>query len=360
MKTIGILGSSGAIGKNVVELLRNTYQIKAAYHQNMPHKQAAIIYQQVDVEDKQQVADFIKDCAIVINCAGASYLHGETVAGLVAKQNGVYIDPFGADYLAEKLKGQFQGTFILSCGCFPGMTGIMQKSVMTELDKTEQILGWNPDRHVPSLYGTIDFILSGVNGFGISGSWYENGIEKKDSVNSYMKDMDGYEVRVTKYYTTELRQLVEKYQPDSAAWYTPVLSKALTEKMQTAIWSYMKDRNINILEQSAREICDYVRKNQSNQTDCQIMIRGIGQKNGKTVEKNLQLRTENSSVISAAVITAMVLYLEKHTLKQGSYYGAELLTLEDVADVLKKQGIQFINRQKAVEDKEDDYEEGYI
>lgn len=360
MKTIGILGSAGAIGKNVVELLRNTYQVKAAYHRNIPQKQAEVIYQQVDVEDKQQVADFIKDCAIVINCAGASYLHGETVAGLVAEQNGIYIDPFGADYLAEKLKGQFQGTFILSCGCFPGMTGIMQKSVISELEKTEEIQGCNVDRHVPSLYGIIDFILSGVNGFGVSGNCYENGEEKKDSANSYLKDMDGYEFRAAKYYTTELRQLVEKYQPYSAIWYTPVLNGVLTEKMQKAIWSYMKDKSIDVLKKSAREICDYVKKNQSNQTDCQIMISAIGQKNGKTVEKKLQLRTDNSSVVSAAVITAMVLYLENHNLEQGSYYGTELLTLKDVENVLMKQGIRFINMEKEVEEEEDDYEEGYF
>lgn len=360
MKTIGILGSAGAIGKNVVELLRNTYQIKAAYHRNMPQKQTEVIYQQVDVENKQQVADFIKDCAIVINCAGASHLHGEMVAGLVAEQNGIYIDPFGADYLAEKLKGQFQGTFILSCGCFPGMTGIMQKSVMAGLEKTKEIQGCNMDRHVPSIYGTIDFILSGVNGFGVSGSYYENGVEKKDSVNTYLKDMDGYEFRAAKYYTTELRQLVEKYQPYSAIWYTPVLNGVLTEKMQKAIWSYMKDKSVDILKQSAREICDYVKKNQSNQTDCQIMISAIGQKNGKTVEKKLQLRADNSSVISAAVITAMVLYLETQNLEQGTYYGTELLSLEDVENVLEKQMVRFVNIDKEVEEVENDYEEGYI
>lgn len=358
MKTVGILGSAGAIGKKVVEMLRNAYQVKSAYHRNMPQKQDGVIYQQVDVENKQEVSDFIKDCDIVINCAGASYLHGEMVAVLVGEKNGIYIDPFGADYLAEKLKGQSRGIFILSCGCFPGMTGIMQKSVMTELEKTQEIQGWNLDRHVPSLYGTIDFILSGVNGFGVSGVYYKNGVERKDNANSYLKDMDGYEVRATKYYTTELRHLVRKYQPDSASWYTPALSGVLTEKMQNAIGAYMQDKSIEVLKEGARGICDYLRKNQSNQTDCQIMISATGQKNGKKVEKNLQLRTENSSIISVSVIIAMILYLEKNNLKQGSYYGTELLSLENVAHVLKKQGIQFINMEKEVE--EEKYEEGYI
>lgn len=62
MDNIGILGSTGEIGKRVVELLHKKFTIKATYHQKSPSKMIdQVKYFQVDVEKNRNYKSLLRN-----------------------------------------------------------------------------------------------------------------------------------------------------------------------------------------------------------------------------------------------------------------------------------------------------------
>ena len=358
MKTIGILGGTGSIGSRVIELLEDNYNIKASFHSQKKEK-TGIQFVSVDIENKKEIEDFVDGCDIVINCAGASYLHSPLIASVVSEHEKTYIDPYGADFLFEKQQKLNKGCSFVSCGCFPGITGIMLKEVLAEMDTVEEIDGISYDRHTPSLFGTIDFILSAVHGFGKSGCCYRAGTLVKDDSISFFEDMDGYEGRASKYYTLEIDRLVQKYRPKSAIWYAPVLDPALTKYMQSGIMGYMQNSDVKSLKKTAGEICEFVRAHETSHTDCQIMIHATGYIGDKKSERKLMLRWENSSMISACVLAAMAEYAANNKTEPGTYWGMDLLNASDIVPWMNKSGMEFVSENTQIAE-EEEYEQGVI
>lgn len=168
MKKVGVLGCTGEIGKRIVELLQKNYSVKAGFHKVNPDKMwSSVEYSQFDIHDRKRLTFFIQECYIVINCAGASFIDGMYVAQICSDTGAIYIDPFGANYLEQEIrKANVPGTFILSCGCFPGFTGLAMKYLCDSYESVNSISGICIDRQIPGVNGIIDFIISGLKGFG--------------------------------------------------------------------------------------------------------------------------------------------------------------------------------------------------
>ena len=166
MKKVGVLGCTGEIGKRIVELLQKNYSVKAGFHKVNPDKMwSSVEYSQFDIHDRKRLTFFIQECYIVINCAGASFIDGMYVAQICSDTGAIYIDPFGANYLEQEIrKANVPGTFILSCGCFPGFTGLAMKYLCDSYESVNSISGICIDRQIPGVNGIIDFIISGVKG----------------------------------------------------------------------------------------------------------------------------------------------------------------------------------------------------
>lgn len=204
MEKIGILGGSGEVGSKVVELLKNTFKIKVSYNKNLPQTMfEEVEYYQLEISNEIALDNFIKECKIIVNCASSSFVNGINVAKVCSKFSVVYIDPFGADYLEGKIQEYgLKGAFILSCGCFPGMTGIVLKYLCEKFNNIDCISGINIDGQTPGINGIIDFALSGLRGFGEPFCYYKNKEKIIDNSIDFFNSYENYSIKVQKYFTS--------------------------------------------------------------------------------------------------------------------------------------------------------------
>lgn len=364
MKRIGILGGTGEIGSRVVTLLYKEFSIKASYHRNAPDRTLENVeYYQVNIEREQEIQSFIEDCDIVINCAGASFLHGRIVAGIASENGTVYIDPFGANCLEEKLvEHRERSVFVLSSGCFPGMTGILMSSLCDTLEKVDKLCGISIDKQIPSLYGTIDFILSGIEGFGEAGCYYNRGKKIRDKICEKICDYESNELIVQKYYTTEIDRISKKYKVDTAIWYAPMLSEEITQIMQRAVWAYLASKDVDALREYAFQIREVVGRNSSTNQSCELNISAEGYVKGQKRKRNLVLKSTNSSDISASVLCAVVEQVSKRKMKPGIYYAADIVEFSEMQSIIEKKQIKVYCNEEFQNNGvgEETYEEGYI
>ena len=67
MKKVGILGGTGEIGKRVVKLLENQYELLVSYHSVKPSVTAHNQYIQLDVDISDDLESFCSQCSIIVN-----------------------------------------------------------------------------------------------------------------------------------------------------------------------------------------------------------------------------------------------------------------------------------------------------
>ena len=362
MYNIGILGGTGEIGKRIVALCGEEYNVRASYHSRKPENiVSSVEYLPVDLNDSSQLRSFMQGCDIVINCAGSSFMTGEKAAIAAAETGAAYIDPFGAGFLAEKLAPYAdKNKFVLMSGCFPGMTGIMAEYLCRGFSKVETINGINIDHQVPSLYGTVDFILSGIRGFGEASMFYSAGSKIRDNSETVFTDHSGNRVNAQYYYNTELDDIVRKYVPDRAAWYAPVLSGELIGIMQKAVFACLASGDDNAVIEHAKNIKQAV-KSAGASGDCEIQITVDGTVNSQKFERKLTLFSpKGSSDISAAILFASAEAILSGEYGNGIYYAYQVADPDHAMELCRRSGMELFFAENAAVVGDDDYDEGFI
>ncbi|HGD4318173.1 TPA: saccharopine dehydrogenase NADP-binding domain-containing protein [Streptococcus agalactiae] len=332
MKQIAILGSAGEIGEKILNILKNDFNIKAGYHKkHLNRMNNRVTYYHVDIMEYESLRQFVSGSDYVINCAGSSYMNGIYVAKACAEENAIYIDPFGDNFLESQIKAdRLDGIFILSCGCFPGMTGILIRHLCNNLDKINFIEGFTFDNQTPGIYGIVDFILSGINGFGES-DYYYNREKIKDTKIKIIKNNENQDICFQKYYTAEMKRIIKRYSPREAVWYSPLLSADIKELMQKAIIEYLRHKNYYIVVDYAKKIQEMILEKYSNEKKyCEITIKCSGEEKGEIVNNSIKLINPFGSNISAVVIASIIYILDKNSMAKGVYYADDIVEFSEI------------------------------
>lgn len=333
MKKIGILGCTGEIGSKLLETLKDKFALKAAFHKKSPSiKWINVEYSQFDVYDKNKLIIFIQECYIIVNCAGSSFINGTYIAQCCSHYGVIYIDPFGANFLENEIaRLNLKGTFVLSSGCFPGLCGIAMRHMCESYEKVNSISGICIDKQIPGLNGVVDFIISGLKEFG-EASYYYDGTKRYDNEKEIFRDFDGNGVEVQKYYTTEIADIVKRYSIQKAIWYTPVLSKEITEVMQKAIIEYIQTKRYDSLYRYAKKVQDMITDNsdQAMKSDCEINICATGIVSGEYNKRNIVIKSMCGSLSTAAVLNTVLIKLMKEMCEPGVYYATDIVSLSDI------------------------------
>lgn len=333
MKKVGVLGCTGEIGKRIVELLQKNYSVKAGFHKVNPDKMwSSVEYSQFDIHDRKRLTFFIQECYIVINCAGASFIDGMYVAQICSDTGAIYIDPFGANYLEQEIrKANVPGTFILSCGCFPGFTGLAMKYLCDSYESVNSISGICIDRQIPGVNGIIDFIISGLKGFGETSYYYYAGNKKYDDKQENFRDYDGKEVEIQKYFTTEIADVINKFSPRKAIWYTPALGREITEIMQKAVVGYIQTEQYISIFTYAQKIQKLIEEKSRGEceTGCEINIWSSGLSGGKQRERSIVIKSSFGSSLTAAVLDTVTAKIMEKGLTPGIYYATDIISMLD-------------------------------
>lgn len=214
-KKIGVLGGSGEIGKRCVNILTEKgYTVMASYRTQKPMENNENVYVQLDICNENELCMFMANCDVVINCAGASFINGEKIARTAAKMKIPLVDPSGESFLEERIKDiQKDNVFVLSSGCFPGMTGVLLNFLCSQFDDVKSLSGMSISTEIPSQSAIEDFILTNIAGFGQPLKYYNNGEYVRDEQIFY-EIVRNSEFKLQNYYTVELERVVKKYRPE--------------------------------------------------------------------------------------------------------------------------------------------------
>ena len=163
---IGIIGGYGAIGIHVSTLLqkwgnynlkiggRNPQEAQATYKQSFPD----VIWEKVDVYKEESVKEFIKDCDLVINCAGPSHKISSRIAKICIEKACHLIDS-GFDRRLEELELNTTDTCILyHAGATPGFSGILPIWCASNFDSVHEIISYIGAFEKPSRTGIEDYL----------------------------------------------------------------------------------------------------------------------------------------------------------------------------------------------------------
>lgn len=329
MNCIGVLGGTGEIGSRILRILKGNYPLIASYHTRGRNSRSDCEYIRVDISDFQQVKMFCQKCDVVINCAGASYLNGESVARIAADLHVPYIDPSGEAFLEEKLDDiKDKNIFVLSSGYFPGMSGLLMRHICESFDTPETINGLSVSDEVPSQSAIEDFILTNLSGFGVALSYYNNGIIERDE-NERLEKIRGKEYRFQNYLTVETERVAKKYSLQKANWYNSSFGDEIIQKLQTAIVQYKsgKDTYKNILQ----DVIGIFRHNTKDREQFSYTkIEGQGVVGNNRVMMTSEISSNCSSEISAIIAAyAAKAALSSH-LKNDIYYAMDIIKMDEL------------------------------
>jgi len=361
MKKVGVLGGTGAIGKRVLEILDKDYELFASYHKNQPDRNRNALFTQLDIMNRNELKSFCQNCDAIVNCAGASYLNGEIIAQVAAELNIPLIDPSGESFLEDKLfSTNDKNIFVLSSGCFPGMTGILMNYLCLKMDQVIEMSGMSISTEIPSISAIEDFILTGTTGFGMPLKYYENGEFKRD--HREIADeiiINNQKFTLQTYYNVELDRLVKKYRPDKANWFNAIFNNEIMQNMQKAIIVYNSNKSMQEFNRISHKIQQIFINNQDTSQPfnyLQINVEGI--KNGSRICQKAEIHNDSSSMISAITAAYAVNAVLNNSIANGIYYAMDIINPESVIAGMLEQNIDINISQEIMG--VNDYEEGFI
>lgn len=170
---IGILGASGKVGQLVCDyLVRNTgYIVKAGYRKTIPFLfNGRLRWQFVDIQDKQKLFEFCRDCKIIINCIGSSRNINLNLAFMAHEVGAIYIDTYGTGKLKKELVNRDivnSGCYILGAGVYPGLTGIAMNYLVKKYPSIKKWKGMAGSYEPIGAGAAEDLLYSCLYGFGM-------------------------------------------------------------------------------------------------------------------------------------------------------------------------------------------------
>jgi len=141
-KRVGIIGASGNVGRGAAELLAENKDIIVRLGCRNPpqsiEKAQNIEIMTVDIYIKEQLAEFVRDCSAVINCAGPASKIRTRVAKVCMEKEICYIDAAGNKSVYKELKQLSPSCppamSIVSAGIYPGLTEMFAIWAVNRID----------------------------------------------------------------------------------------------------------------------------------------------------------------------------------------------------------------------------------
>lgn len=145
MSRIGILGASGSVGTGATDILKGKDGIElklgCRHIETLSKETENVELCRVDIERKNELDEFVKNCDCVINCAGPAWKIKGSVAEVCFQYQIPYLDVAGGNSLINDLNSLNdvdKNMGIISAGVYPGLSELFLKWVSTQSE--EEIL----------------------------------------------------------------------------------------------------------------------------------------------------------------------------------------------------------------------------
>jgi hypothetical protein len=339
-RQIGVIGSHGAVGRRLVELLRQTgcEVVCGNRTRRSPAEQTAII----DARRPETIRGFAQGHEVVVNCAGPSYLIKDSVAAALPA-GVIYVDPFGGNafdgYAGER-------ACVINVGCTPGLSGLLTRHLARLFDDCESVTVGCGGREQGGVAGFADVILSTQAGYGHPNQMIVDGeLVDHDSSQWEAEDTDafpdGAEGVRSAFVTDELRMVARDCRirrlngllaiPDRDSLH--LLLKAMTH-------SELNDQGE--LMRLFTEI-DAAKSNLDSDKEpwfvLQVAARGTA--DGRPGRASISVQADNSSTLTAILTAQAVLRALTVGCTPGVQWGHEFLDAPVVMDALRASGIEM-------------------
>lgn len=308
--TYGIIGSTGHIGRHVSEILeKKGYRIlKAGRSLKNSDKE-----RQLDINDKENLRQFISECNLVINCAGPSTFISEKILTECILLGKNYIDAFG--WIEDIDRRDYKDSVIvLNAGTVPGLPGILAKYLSKE--DSGKLMVCSGGIEMAGKSSLIDMIVSSFNGYSSPGMEIREGKPEKVSyqVNASFLNMPGI---LQPLITAEIRDISNILGYKNICNYNIWPDESLKNLMIEGCMLYAsakeeEDKNTAI-EKIYRKLSEAVTVKKS-------WYRLLVKAEYKTESQVVDIRTKDSSVLTALVICHIAERLGKNNKLRPAYY----------------------------------------
>ena len=344
---IGVIGSSGFIGRKLCEQLIKKYNVRGG--QRSPRYADAnlstnrISWQYVDVFDEMSLESFCSGCDIVINCAGPTYKIGDRIA-VVANRNGSdYVDIFGGGYLEYQLyKECIEGKNykIFAAGSMPGFSGIALKWLISKFDIIQKIKVYEGSFEKSGISACEDIILSSVKNFGLKDTYVEDmkyirkGLEQESVLIPGVPEP----VYCQYYLTQEIQHLQKKYSIPNIKVYHMNSNQKLADMLSQACFeAVFSEENVR---NNAMKIYSLLNDMASKkETWYAYVVEAEGIIGHQLYQKRLVIRAKESALINVGVLESVLDEIVKREKNYGILWAYDFVDAESVMQKLSNEGI---------------------
>ncbi|WP_279118557.1 NAD-dependent epimerase/dehydratase family protein [Anaerococcus vaginalis] len=347
---IGILGYGGYIGKYATKkLLDLGFNIIGGQRE----KDDAFLnfnnfrYVYVDINNKSQLRDFMKECKIIINCTSPSNILASKVQKMSSSLNKIYIDPSDTTLAIDN---ELKGINVVSCGFVPGLSEYLAYILSKKyFEKIDSIVFYQGGFDGCSIGSFVDMILSASNSSFYSDSYINNGkIESlvKEVKSIYKTPFFGKECIIKPIInkdTVVLQREIKSKKHYFFSVYDDEIKLRFFMEMLLNVILYDKKKAAQIIENSLKE---KIRKDinfdkQKIESYLSFEILGEYNKEARCYECNVLLKNVNRicGLFLAEVVKEIVLN-NSIRLKEGVNYGFKMLD-DTYFDKIQKELLEY-------------------
>lgn len=333
-KTIGVIGSYGAVGQLLIDYLKDNYHIITTYYSS--RRNEADIY--IDIYQPSTMRSLIKQCDVVVNCAGPSYLVSAQISEWMNHHHIPYIDLFGGDAL-EKAINSFPRNVphIINAGSQPGLSGLMVLR-MAEICDTfpSELQIYQGGNEVGGDVAFIDMLLSIVEGYGKSNYYIEND-EGVFETREDMIHLDDNKYAYTQLYFTKELERIRKRVPIRALKSYILFGNEHAKKLLMNGYGIMSQNNLT-MRQKIERIKLLTEKYQNNLMPW-FMLRV--EANDGNMKRVLSVKEESSLKLTALVAWLSVEKIVNEELAPNCYWACDVLSPAKTVERMKLEGIHI-------------------
>ena len=329
-ETVGVLGSSGTIGRCVAKKLLDAGVYVMGGQRSKDtifEKHDRFKYVRTDISDEESLAEFCRQCSIVINCISPAYIYGNIVAKAAAVAGAVYID--GVDVINDKKGLPEDGIYIKAGGFVPGLSEYIPLSIaQKEFDIFERAVIYQGGTELCSNAAFADIILSaGVSGYG-DAFLYDGNVKPFRSRINNRYELAGFDKKMMlkAYLGNEMHHLGVKAGLKRLYWFNAYedmhIIKLLMDSMRISSGLEKNKAAEKIIEYVATERDKLTRHNDIYSL---LGIELQGKKEGRDKYIQCVLYLRDSSRLCGYMLAETALSVLKRTPSRGIYCAYELI-----------------------------------
>lgn len=335
---IGVLGATGRVGHKVCECLAEKpyHKLKGGYRNTIPDRSSKKIeWIFVDVFQRQSLLHFCKGCSVIVNCISGQKEVCMEIAE-VSQQMGIpYIDTYGTEKLKQEIalrKWNMTGTYVLGCGAYPGLTGIVMKYLISKYPHVNGWLGMTGSIEPISAGAAKDLLYSSIEGFGMDHVCIKQGVLQSTGENIrkiYLSELQE-EKYIRMFLPNEIASLAKANAVKELAWYNIIPDMDSMDLMRKCYQKLLQGCEVE------EEIQNFI--NVSNRIKERWNILRMESKGGEKVSVSI---SNSSAYDLTGMVAAFVVdeVAKKEAIGTGIFSAHDIIDGADIFKKLQKAGI---------------------